>query len=223
MTQLDFYFDYIDPASFVMERRIREVADALGLTLRLRPWEIRPPGEAPIPPDDLSWVAWWDAMAPAAAESGLQLQRPLRVPFTRKAHELRLHAEAAEAADAAEKAESVPTMARPGGPDGSTSAPSVAARLNDRIFQAALAEGADIGRIDVLVGLAMELGLDRTETRAVLDVDRFSAEVSDSRGSAIEQGVTGAPTLVIGESRMEGVHDAATIREFVTGSMDTEG
>lgn len=198
MIQLDFHFDYIDPASFVMRSRIRDVAGALGLTVTLVPWELRLPGEAPIPADDPLWVEWWETLGPAGQEAGLKLRRPARVPATRKAHELALHA-------------------------GAGGQPELVESVHDAIFRAALADAVDIGRVDVLVGLATQLGLDRTETRAVLDVDRFSEEVDQLRQRGIEQGVAGAPTLVIGESRMEGVHDAATIREFVTGSMDTEG
>ncbi len=200
MIQLDLHFDYIDPASFVMKRRIRDVVRALGLTVSLIPWELRLPGEAPILADDPLWVAWWDTLAPAAAEAGLVLRQLGRVPATRKAHELVMHASAA------------------GEGDGGS-----ADSLHEAIFRAALAESVDIARVDVLVGLAVELGMDRSETRAVLDVDRYSSDVDRCRQGAIDRGVTGAPTLVIGESRMEGVHDAATIREFVTGSMDMEG
>ena len=198
MIQLDFHFDYIDPASFVMRSRIRDVAGALDLTVNLVPWELRLPGEPTIPADDPLWIDWWKTLAPAAQEAGLALNRPARVPTTRKAHELALHA-------------------------GAGGEHAVVEAVHDAIFRAALADSVDIGRVDVLVGLATSLGLDRTETRAVLDVDRFSEEVDQLRRRGIEQGVAGAPTLVIGESRMEGVHDAATIREFVTGSMDTEG
>jgi predicted DsbA family dithiol-disulfide isomerase len=71
--------------------------------------------------------------------------------------------------------------------------------LRNAIFHAYFGEGRDIGRIDVLVELAAGVGLDPTETRVVLDVDTYSAEISAARGLGERLGIEGVPALVLGE------------------------
>jgi len=111
------------------------------------------------------------------------LHPPELVPWTRKAHELVLYASEHDA-------------------DGA---------VRDRIFQAYLLEGADIGRVDVLVGIATDLGLERVETKAVLDVDRHEADVVTLRADARAVGVDDTPTLLFGGERLEGFHNGDRI------------
>lgn len=179
------HYDVVDPGSFLMRRRVR----ALRPDCVLVGFEMRPPPEPMVDPDDPGWRAWWDAAEAGLRDAGLDPARPPVVPWSRKAHELLLHAAA-------------------GGDEGRVD------RLRDRIFRAFLEEGADVGRIDVLVPLAEAEGFDRTETRAVLDVDRWREAVDDARRRALEDGVRGVPTLLHGGRRLEGVHDEETLRAF---------
>ena len=68
--------------------------------------------------------------------------------------------------------------------------------VHTAIFQAHFAEGRDIGRIDALVSVAGLVGLDRSETKAVLDVDRHADAVGAWRDRALGLGVKATPTLV---------------------------
>ena len=76
--------------------------------------------------------------------------------------------------------------------------------IHDALFKARFEDGADIGRVDVLVGLAAGLGLDLTETKAVLDVDRYADRVAELRRLAEAEGVERTPTVHIGSERLEG-------------------
>lgn len=181
------HYDFVDPGSFLMQRRIR----ALRPDCVLVGFELRPPPEPLVDPTDPAWVSWWDAAEGGLGEAGLSPARPTLVPWSRKAHELMHHA-----ADT--------------GGDGAR-----AERLRARIFRAWLEGGADIGRIDVLVPLAEAEGFDRTETRAVLDVDRWRDAVEEERRRAMEEGVRGVPTLLHGPRRLEGLHDLDTLRAFL--------
>lgn len=181
------HYDVVDPGSFLMRRRVGAVRPDCVLV----GFELRPPPEPLVDPDDPGWISWWDAAEPGLRNAGLDPRRPSMVPWSRKAHELLQHA-----ADAADD-------------------PALVDRLRDRIFRAFLEEGADVGRIDVLVPLAEAEGLDRTETRAVLDVDRWRTAVEDDRQRAAEAGVRGIPTLLHEGRRLEGVHDQDTIRAFL--------
>lgn len=65
------------------------------------------------------------------------------------------------------------------------------------IFEARFKEGRDIGRIDVLVEIAIGAGLDWSETKAVLDVDRHTDAVRAWQDRGARGGVTLAPTVVV--------------------------
>jgi predicted DsbA family dithiol-disulfide isomerase len=193
MLQARLYLDYIDPGSFLMDRRIEAVSAGLGVRVQRLPWEARPPSLPPLDPLDEGWVAYWSEMAAEAAKSTLELRSPALIPRTRKAHELALHAR--------EKG------------------------LFDKVHRALMAafhlEGRDLGRVDVLVEVGCAAGLDRSETKAVLDVDRFAASVEEMRTRGEGAGVRGVPTLVFGDRMLEGVHPEETLREFLGGTGTT--
>ena len=180
------YFDFVDPGSLLLWRRMRALDAACGLV----GFEMRPPPAPPVDASDPAWTAYWDEVAADLAAIGLEPSRPIRVPWTRKAHELVEHAR-------------------------QSGAPERALEMCDRLFRAYVEEGVDLGRIDVLVGLAVDEGFDRTEVRAVLDVDRYRSDVEDGRRRAVDLGVRGVPTLLVGDRRLEGIHDVRTLRAFL--------
>ena len=182
------YFDFVDPGSLLIRRRLA----TLGVDCTFVGFEMRPPPEPLVEPTDPAWMAYWRSVAGALGEVGVEASAAGLVPWTRKAHELTLHAAAA------------------GGRE-------VASAMSDRLFEAYVEEGRDIGRIDVLVPLAVEVGLDGTEARAVLDVDRWRDRLEEVRHHARGRGVAGVPTLAMAGDRLEGVHSIETIRGFLAG------
>ena len=113
------------------------------------------------------------------------MKRRRLVPWTRKAHELIAHATAHDASSA----------------DAVRLAVAVAYAL----------EGRDIGRVDVLVEIGIANGLDRTETKAVLDVDRYEADVARAAREAATAQVTRTPTIIVGSERFEGFHNRTAL------------
>ena len=180
------YFDFVDPGSFLVLRRMT----GLGVGFDRTGFELRPPSAPPVDAEDPAWVGYWDEVGPALRSAGVEARRPPLVPRTRKAHELVRFAE-------------------------ETGGTELAHRLGDRLFRAYLTEGADLGRIDVLVGLATEVGLDRSETRAVLDVDRWRDAVETARQEALGAGVRGVPTVLRHGGTLEGIHDEETLPAFL--------
>lgn len=173
------YLDFVDPMSYVLHRRIHRIledAQARGGTVPevvLLPFELRVPPQPLIAPDEPPWLERW-AMAREMEDAFLPDQRPRLIPWTRKAHELCAHARERKAHD----------------------------RVHSALFDAHLTRGMDIGRVDVLVGIAHEAGLDPSESKAVLDVDRFAERIWSVRRSALEIGVTEPATLVGREGRL---------------------
>ncbi|MDT8341365.1 MAG: DsbA family protein [Longimicrobiales bacterium] len=189
MSSVRLYLDYVDPGSYLMEVRVARVTGEECVAVERIPWEVRAPPTRLIDPDDPAWRDHWERRADEARREGLELVRPTLVPWTRKAHELGLHAREKGCFD----------------------------RIHIALLRAVHEQGRDVGRVDVLVELARECGLDASESKAVLDVDRHTEAVVALRVEAVALGVSGVPTLVrVGDgARLEGVHDTEVIRDFL--------
>lgn len=183
-----FFFDYIDPASFVLEVRLRRVERELGTEVVRHPVELRVPPDPVMDPSSPGWRARWEAARGVAAEEGITLVRPRLVPWSRKAHELGLEAREAGAWEP----------------------------VHDALFRAYHQEGRDIGRVDVLVDVAIGHGLDRTATRAVLDVDRHLDPLLELRAEAERLDVPGVPTILAGERFTESLPDLDSLRRALS-------
>lgn len=182
-----FFFDFVDPISYLVARELGGGGPKALPSIAWTPFELRPPPAPLVDVQDVSLRDRWAAAHAQAEAQGIALHPPMLVPWSRKAHELTLHAETRD----------------------------VGAAVRARIFEAYFIEGIDIGRIDVLVGIAREEGLDLTETKAVLDVDRFEAEILEARALGRSLGIADVPTLVSGDRRLEGFHNRTTIGTFL--------
>ena len=168
------HVDYVDPLSFILVRRLRArirgtaESGAEPPLLRFLPFELFPPPMPLVDPELEAWRARWSRAFEILGADDPEIRAHPLVPWTRKAHELAEHA--------AEK--------------------GLFDDMHSVLFEAHLVRGLDIGRVDVLVELAGSIGLDRTEVKAVLDVDRFSERIEMLRAQALETGVRVAPTIV---------------------------
>lgn len=184
------FYDYVDPGSLLLERAVAGAETELGMLVERVPFEATPPPSPLVEVGDPSWRSFWDGATRMAADEGVALARPRLVPWTRKAHELALHA----------------------GEHGCFEA------VHAALFEAFLLEGRDIGRVDVLLELAAAHGLDRSETKAVLDVDKHGPAVLDARAQAERDGVRGVPTLLVGRAKLEGFRGHEVTLAFLRGA-----
>lgn len=187
MTRPDvlIHFDFVDPLSYLAWRAFDERADDLreAVTIRWVGLELRPP---PLPLTSTGnpfWAPRWRQAAERAAAVGLELSPPHVAPWSRKAHELVFFA------------------TRHG----------VEAAVRGALFEAYFERAADIGRIDVLVDIAVELGLDRGETKATLDVDKHAGDVLTARIEAEALGVRDVPAMSADGKLLEGFPDPSTL------------
>ena len=169
-----FYFDFIDPLSYLVELELDRVVGPSDERVVRIGLEIRPPPTPLTNIDDPVIASRWEVGWAVAGDLGLSLSPPRLVPWSRKAHELHLYA-----------------ASRDLGPT-----------VRAAIFAAYFLGGRDIGRIDVLVEVGRSAGLDVTETKAVLDVDGFEADVTTARDLAAEAGVTDPPVLLLEAARL---------------------
>ena len=72
------------------------------------------------------------------------------------------------------------------------------AALHDKIYQAYFVEARNIGDPDLLVELAISVGLPAEEARAVLTERHFKDAVDADWAKSHQYGVTGVPTFVAG-------------------------
>jgi predicted DsbA family dithiol-disulfide isomerase len=87
--------------------------------------------------------------------------------------------------------------------------------LKERLLQAHFEETKDCSDPEVLVILADEVGLEPTETRAVLTSNRYADAVRRDEESARELGITGVPFYVIGQYGVSGAQPAATFQQLL--------
>ena len=183
---LVFYFDYVDPGSYLMHRQLYQLLP-VGVEPTLHPFEMRPVTLELIDGMDPDWKLYGETVEAFAREAEIQMDLPTFIPWSRKAHELRLHA--------VEQGLGSP--------------------MHEEILSAHFREGADIGRVDVLVAAAHKVGLDRSESKAVLDVDKHRNHVVDLRREAEAEGIQRVPTLRSGDASLEGPGSMGELRHFL--------
>jgi predicted DsbA family dithiol-disulfide isomerase len=197
---VEVVFDYVDPGSYLVSQAVdrwQSERPDRGARVEWRPLELRPPGSEPVDTGAPDWGAMHEAMAEEAEALGLPFAPPAgSLPRSRKAHELALHAAESGCFDIVHRA----------------------------LFRARYAQGLDLGRIDVLVGLAEAAGMDPAEVRTVLGVDRFRGDVESVRRQLLGEGVRGVPTVRIpgGEVLVEGYPGWEAVLEAMN-TLDNRG
>lgn len=69
--------------------------------------------------------------------------------------------------------------------------------MKERLLRAYFVEGRHIGKVDELVALAAEVGLDANETRAALEAGTYADDVQADIAQARAYGIQGVPFFVI--------------------------
>ncbi|OEJ25406.1 2-hydroxychromene-2-carboxylate isomerase [Streptomyces agglomeratus] len=85
-----------------------------------------------------------------------------------------------------------------------------------RVLRAFFQEGLDIGRIDVLTGIAAELGLPAEEFRRALEDGTYRQAHQDALATAEKNLIQSVPTIIVGGThRIEGVPHPAQLRKAI--------
>jgi predicted DsbA family dithiol-disulfide isomerase len=183
------YGDYTCALCYLLEAMLAALEQA-GVSAERRGVELRPaPQPLPVPGDEEMLGRWRDAVEPPARRLGVEMRRPGVWPRTRKAHEL--------AAFAREH--------------------NRFREVHAALYRAFFVQGRDIGRIDVLIEIAVEVGLDAASAHIALGVDRHAEDVVRDAGEAREQGVDRLPTILRGGTRLVGLPSPERLEAFVRG------
>lgn len=182
-----FFFDYVDPASFLIEQHLTALDDEVPVGVDRVPFELCPPPQDLIDPAAAPWRARWQEARAEVVAGGISLAAPRFVPWTRKAHEFALLAREQQRFDPVHRA----------------------------LFKAFHLEGRDLGRVDVLLQIAVHHGMDLTHTKVVLDADRYTLAVEQTRAEAERLGIPGVPALLAGHRWLVGLQDSETLLKFL--------
>jgi len=88
--------------------------------------------------------------------------------------------------------------------------------LKERLLSAYFVEGRHVGKVDELVELGADVGLDRDEARAALSDHRYLADVKADMAQARALGITGVPFYVVERKyAVSGAQDSALFAELL--------
>jgi predicted DsbA family dithiol-disulfide isomerase len=88
-------------------------------------------------------------------------------------------------------------------------------KLHDALYAGYFVDNMDISDMDVLLALVSTAGLDVDSAREAIASGAFAAKVDDDWSRARQQGLTGVPTLLSGETYVLGYHPMERIMRFV--------
>ncbi|WP_220475450.1 DsbA family oxidoreductase [Sphingomonas cavernae] len=185
--QIEIFSDIACPWCYIGKRRFEEAltrfAHRDAVSVVWRSYELSPDMPAEVKMSSVEYLvskgipeervrAMIAQCGEAAASVGIEMRSEGVKRFnTRKGHELLHFARAAGRQDA----------------------------MAERLFRANFTEGQWLSRIDVLVALAGEAGLDVDDARAALEQGRYTADVIADEQRAQAIGVSGVPFFVLGD------------------------
>lgn len=89
---------------------------------------------------------------------------------------------------------------------------------NHRVLEAFFVEGRDVGRPDVLAGLAGEVGLDPAAFRAALDARQYRAAHESALRRAHALGITGVPAFEVAGRLLVGVQPREALEAAIAAA-----
>lgn len=87
--------------------------------------------------------------------------------------------------------------------------------LHDRLFRAYQVENLDVYSLDVLERLATEVGLDGAAGRAALERGDYASACEQAWRVAMQAGVTGVPTYVVGQRGVVGAQPLEVLQQLL--------
>ena len=192
------YFDYSCPHSYLAVTLLEMAASTTPLRVVWRPLETRSEigGEGlGIAPGEMRAGAEgedsadpdWSALGERAAELGVPLYRPEKWPATRA------ELQASEfARDLSEEAH---------------------LRIHRAIFRAHFVRGMDIGRVDHLLQLATEEGIDTEALAAALEDGRYLEELARTESEAERYSIHQTPVFLFGRFKVVGAAPTEVLLE----------
>jgi predicted DsbA family dithiol-disulfide isomerase len=171
--RLVVFADYVCPYCYLAEAAVARLRAERVVEVDGAAVELRPAGTGlPSPEAPAIREAWERSVRPLAEELGVRMSYPSLMTRTRKAHEA--------VAFARERGQF--------------------AAMHDAVYRAYWQEGRDIGRIDVLMEIGAEVGLDALDLKVELDIDKWAERVEEDVAWAALLGVSGVPAYLLADA-----------------------
>jgi predicted DsbA family dithiol-disulfide isomerase len=183
------FSDYVCPYCRLAEAALKRLRED-GVAVEPAAFELWPQPQ-PLPSPDEAWMrrSWQQSVEPLMREMDVRMSYPGHVPRTRKAHEAVAFA-----------------RSRGAGP-----------ALHEAMFDAYWRDSRDIGRIDVLVDIGGEAGLDRGELRVALDIDQYADRVAQDLAYAAAAGLRGVPAYFRVQDVQDGLRGIRSAQDVRVG------
>lgn len=187
---IEVFSDFVCPFCYLAEQPLADAVEGTDVRVCWQPFELRPePAPTLRPEGDYLQSTWQQVVYPMAERMGVPIVLP-RIspqPYSRLAFE--------GFAYAAER--------------------GLGQRYTEQVFRAFFVRQLDIGRPDVLTGVAAQLDLDPEDFRAALDSGRYAAAHQRAMHRAHELGITVVPTVLFEGRRLEGVPSAQALHQLL--------
>ena len=190
-TKVDVYIDYVCPFCFLFDEALEELKRERDVEVRIRPFELRPdPVPTLLPEDDYLPRVWGKSVYPMAQRLGIDISLPTVSPQPRT-----------------EKAFMVLQLAQERG---------LAEKYSEAMFKAFFQDDLDIGQDEVIVAVAMSVGLDRAEVEDALASDeRRVQQQADQEHAVNTVGITMVPSVLVDGHPVHGVPSVSRLTAFV--------
>jgi predicted DsbA family dithiol-disulfide isomerase len=167
---VDVWSDFVCPWCFLVSTSLEKLEESHGVTITWKAYELRPKGSPPMPEE---YRARIEAAQPrlhqmAQTQYGVQLNGAELGIDSRAAHIGMKYAE---------------TQGK-------------GREYHKRVFEAHWLEAANIGNLDILAGLAEEVGLERTAFLDSLNNKALETEVETEQMQAYQYQLRGVPALI---------------------------
>ncbi len=191
MTHITIYSDYVCPYCLLAEQVLSEAIADREIAITWRPFELRPAPEPTLKPEDPYLPSIWQrSVYPLAQRFGVPIQLPSISPQPRTAKAFELLA-----------------MAQDQGLDHAYSM---------RVLRAFFQEDQDIGKPEILIGLAAEVGLDPDEARRALENDTYAQRHQEAlRHAREDMQITSVPTIVVGDQVFRGTPPLEALKQAI--------
>lgn len=170
--------DYVCPYSRMAESLLARLREEADVDVDYRAFELRPAPAPLVDADDLELRrVWRETVGPLAETLGIAMRRPPVRARSRKAHEAAAYAREQGRFRA----------------------------MHEALYHAYFVESRDIGRVDVLLDIGESVGLERTELRVALDIDKYADRVAAEQEAVLAAGIDAVPALVVGDETLIGL------------------
>ncbi|HSM08186.1 MAG TPA: DsbA family protein [Gemmatimonadota bacterium] len=202
------YGHYACPHTYIAQGRLDLLASEAPVTVTWRPL---PPAESAA------------ADAAAGVEVGWQMATEPGVPLAETLQALRRDAAALGLTLSLPATPPDPRTALHATEFAADCGPAEFARLHRALFRAVFVDGRDIEQRDVIIDLAVDVGLDAEGLGAALDDGRYEQMLRDVEAEAARYQIDATPTILIGRFKLVGAAPLDVLGSTLERALEADG